>query len=130
MTTPADSLRQMILTTLAAVHPQPVRLQELYGAVEDAITFDSEDLAPVEVRGAPTAEPSWKRNVRNVLQQGKRSGTLVNIAYEAWRLPTPDADLTLNEDEAWEEVRSAAENALHHAVVYRSTKRDHGYRLL
>ncbi|HEX2079869.1 MAG TPA: HNH endonuclease [Longimicrobium sp.] len=129
MTTPSHTLREAILETLSAAHPQPMRVQEIYSAVERIVAFDADDLVPPIVRGEPIAEPSWKRNIRNVLQDAKREGTLVNIAREAWRLPTPDPRLRLDEDRAWEEVRSAAEKALDHGVIYRSTKQEHRYRI-
>lgn len=129
MTTPSQALRETVVRTLSAVHPQPMRVQEIYRAIEQAVVFDAEDLAPPTVRGEPIAEPSWKRNVRNVLQHSKRAGTLVNITHEAWRLPTPDPRLRLDEERAWEEVRNAAAKALDHGVVYRSTKQEHGYRV-
>jgi hypothetical protein len=130
MTTPSHELRKTIAEVLSAVHPQPVGLQEIYRAVEGAVAFDAEDIAPPTVRGTPVNEPSWKRNVRNVLQHSKRAGTLVNIAYNAWRLPTPDLRFELDEINAWEEVRSAAEKALSHGVVYRSTKQEQRYRVI
>jgi hypothetical protein len=130
MTTPSHLLRKTISEVLSAVHPQPVGLQEIYRAVQQAVVFDVDDIAPPTVRGVPTNEPSWKRNVRNVLQGSKRAGTLVNIAHDAWRLPTPDARFGIDESNAWEEVRSAAEKALAHGVVYRSTKQEQRYRVI
>jgi hypothetical protein len=130
MTTPSQELRETIMTTLAAVHPQPMRVQEIYRAVERAVAFDVDDLAPPIVRGEPLREPSWKRNVRNVLQHHKRAGTLVNVAREEWRLPTPDQRLWLDEERAWEEVRNAAEKALDHGVIYRSTQQGQRYRVM
>jgi hypothetical protein len=129
MTTPSHVLRETILHALSAAHPQPVRLQEIYRTVEPRIAFDAEDLAPPTVRGVAVAEPSWKRNVRNVLQHSKRAGTLVNITHEAWRLPTPDPRLRLDGEKMWEEVRNAAEKALDHGVVYESTKQGQRYRV-
>lgn len=129
MTTPSSELRETIERTLAAAHPQPVRVQEIYRAVEHAVTFDLDDLAPPTVRGEAMGEPAWKRNVRNVLQHAKRAGTLVNLAHEAWRLPTPDPRLRLDEKRAWDEVRIAAEKAVEHGVIYRSTNQEHRYRV-
>jgi hypothetical protein len=130
MTTPSHQLRETILEVLSAEHPQPVGLQELYRAVERAVAFDESDLAPPTVRGEEVNEPSWKRNVRNVLQQAKQAGTLVNFAFNAWRLPTPQPGSKLDETSAWEEVRNAAEKALAHGVVYQSTKQGHRYRVM
>ena len=130
MTTPSQQLRETIMRTLSAVHPQPMRVQEIYRAVERAVAFDADDLAPPTVRGEPLSEPSWKRNVRNVLQHHKRAGTLVNVAHEAWRLPTPHQRLWLDEERAWEEVRNAAEKALDHGVIYRSTQQEQRYRVM
>jgi hypothetical protein len=129
MTTPSHELRKTIVEVLSAVHPQPIGLQQIYQAVERAVVFDAEDLAPPTVRGESVNEPSWKRNVRNVLQHSKQAGTLVNFAHNAWRLPTPDPHSRLDETTAWEEVRNAGEKALAHGVVYRSTKQEHGYRV-
>lgn len=129
MTTPSHVLRETVLATLSAAHPQPVRVQELYRAIEREVVFDVEDLTPPTLRGDSVNEPSWKRNVRNVLQQAKRAGTLVNIAHEAWRLPTPNPQYTLDEESAWDEVRRAAEKALAEREIYRSTKQDHRYRV-
>lgn len=129
MTTPSSALRETIVEALSLVHPQALGLREIYRAVEGALTFDADDLAPISVQGGRNTEPSWKRNVRNVLQHHKRAGTLVNIAREEWRLPTPDPRLRLDEERAWEEVRNAAEKARLHGVIYRSTKQEHGYRV-
>jgi hypothetical protein len=77
----------------------------------------------------PLNEPSWKRNVRNVLQGHKRAGTLINITHEAWRLPSPDPRFHLDAITAWDEVRNAAEKELRHGAVYRSTQQGHRYRI-
>lgn len=106
-----------------------MRVQELYRAVEQAVVFDADDLRAPTVRGASIKEPSWKRNVRNVLQHHKRAGTLVNIAHEEWQLPTPDERFRLDEERAWVEVHSAAERALNGADVYESTKLGQRYRV-
>lgn len=130
MTTPSHELRETIVEVISARHPQPVGLQELYRAVERVVAFDERDLAPPTLRGKEVNEPSWKRNVRNVLQRAKQAGTLVNFAYDAWRLPTPHPYSELDETSAWEEVRNAGEKALAHGVVYQSTKQGHRYRVM
>lgn len=129
MTTPSGVLRETIMDVLAAADPQPVRLQELYRAVEQRITLDAEDLASFIVRGAPANEPAWKRNVRNVLQHSKQAGTLVNITHETWRLPSPDPHSWVDDTAAWEEVWNAAQKALRHGAVYASTKQAHRYQI-
>ncbi|MCA1790422.1 MAG: HNH endonuclease [Thioalkalivibrio sp.] len=130
MTTPSHELRETIIATLTTVHPRPMRVQELYRAVERAVVFDADDLRAPTVRGGSIKEPSWKRNVRNVLQHHKRAGTLVNIAHDEWRLPTPDQRFWLDEERAWEEVLNAAESALNRAYVYESTKHGQRYRVI
>ncbi|HEY0015492.1 MAG TPA: HNH endonuclease [Longimicrobium sp.] len=129
MTTPSHELRKTIVEVLSAVHPEPVGLQDIYRAVERAVAFDASDLAPPTVRGASVSEPSWKRNVRNVLQHSKQAGALVNFAHNAWRLPTPDPRTRLDEAIAWDLVRAEAEKALNRDEVYQSTKLGQRYRL-
>jgi hypothetical protein len=129
MTTPSHVLRETILDVLSAADPQPVRLQDIYHGVEQRITLDAGDFASFIVRGAPANEPAWKRNVRNVLQQSKRAGTLVNISYERWRLPNPDRRRILDQASAWQEVRQAAEKALRDSKILESPKLGHRYRI-
>lgn len=129
MTTPAATLRERIVQALSAVHPQPLRVQDLYRAVDGGVEFDAEDLMPSAPGRAAESDPSWRRNVRNVLQQSKAAGTLVNVERELWRLPTPNPRLTLRVDAAWEDVRTAAEKAQAHAVVYESTQKGQRYRV-
>jgi hypothetical protein len=129
MTTPSHVLRETILDVLSAADPQAVRLQEIYYAVERRVAFDVEDLAPISVRSASAKEPSWQRNVRNVLQHAKRTGTLVNITYKAWRLPSPNPHSWLDTTTAWDEVRTEAERALNDRDVYASTKQAHRYQI-
>lgn len=130
MTTPSGVLRETILEVLLAADPQPVRLEQIYLAVEQRLALDPDDLVATSPASAREDEPAWMSRVRQVLQEARRAGDLVNITLEAWRLPTPDPRLQLDEARAWEEVRSAAENALAHGVIYRSTKQDHRYRVL
>jgi hypothetical protein len=130
MTTPSGVLRETILEVLSAADPQPVRLEQIYHAVEQRLELDPDDLVPTSPTSAREDEPAWMSRVRQVLQEAKRAGDLVNITLEAWRLPTPDPQLQLDEARAWEEVRRAAENALAHGVIYRSTKQDHRYRVM
>jgi hypothetical protein len=130
MTTASHQLRDTIEASLSAAHPRPVPLAELYRAVEQAVEFDADDLASPTVRGSPVSEPSWRRNVRNVLQHSKRAGTLVNVQYSTWGLPTPNPKLLLDESAAWPEIRRAAENALEHDLEFRSTQQGHRYRIL
>jgi hypothetical protein len=130
MTTASHLLRKAIDASFAAAHPRRLRLDELYRAVEAPVEFDADDLAPVTVRGAPSSEPSWKRNVRNVLQSSKRAGTLVNYEHSSWGLPAPNAELHLDESAAWPEVRREAEKALRDEVEFRSTQQGQRYRIL
>ena len=44
-------------------------------------------------------------------------------------MPSPDPRYQLDETSAWDEVRNAAEKALAHGAVYRSTKQEHRYRV-
>jgi hypothetical protein len=130
MTTASHRLRHTIVASLSAAHPRQVRVEELYQAVEQAVEFDAEDLTPPTLRGSPVGEPSWKRNVRNVLQSSKRTGTLVNIQHSTWGLPSPNPEFSLDESVAWPEVRRAAENALVHGSEFKSTQQGHRYRIL
>lgn len=129
MTTPSHRLRKPIDDAIAAAHPRPVRLHELYHAVESSVSFDADDLAPPNLHGAPVTEPSWKRNVRNVLQHAKQAGTLVNIQHNAWRLPTPNLEHSLDPSAAWPEVHRAALKALADESEFTSTKQAHRYRI-
>lgn len=129
MTTPAAVLREVIDGAIARVHPEPLRLEDIYRAVEAELRLDEDDLRPISLTRAEGKEPSWKRNVRNVLQHAKRSGTLVNIRHEQWRLPTPQPRLHLDESTAWDSVRIAAEKAQSHAVIYASTKQGQRYQV-
>jgi hypothetical protein len=107
-----------------------VHIEELYRAVERTTEFDADDLAPPTLREAPVNEPSWKRNVRKVLQSSKRACTLVNIQHSTWSLPAANPEFHLDESAAWPEVRRAAENARAHGSEYKSTKQGHRYRIL
>lgn len=129
MTTPAHRLRQTIDEVIAAAHPRPVPLDEVYRAVESSVVFDAGDLAPPNLRGGPASEPSWKRNVRNVLQHAKQAGALVNIQHNAWRLPSPDPRHSLDASVAWPEVHRAALKALADESEFTSTKQAHRYRI-
>jgi hypothetical protein len=129
MTTASHRLRDTIEATVSAAHPRQVRVEELYHAVEQAVEFDADDLTPRTLRGSPVGEPSWKRNVRNVLQSSKRAGKLVNFQYSTWGLPSPNPEFRLDESAAWPEVRRAAENALRHGSAFKSTKQGHRYRI-
>lgn len=129
MTTLPHELRKTIVDVLSAVHPQPVGLQDLYRAVERTVSFDRDDLVPVPVRGGRDAEPSWKGEVREILQHSKQAGTLVNFSHNAWRLPTPNPQNRLDETIAWDLVRAEAEKALNRDEVYQSTKLGRRYRV-
>lgn len=48
MTTPSHALRETIIEALSAADPQPVRLQEIYRAVEQRLSFDVEDLTSTD----------------------------------------------------------------------------------
>ena len=129
MTTPSHRLRETIFRVVNGAHPRSVALDELYQAVEHSVVFDADDLAPPTLRGVAVSEPSWKRNVRNVLQHAKTDASLVNIQRNAWRLPSPNPEFHLEESAAWPIVRRAAEKEYAHASIFMSTKHEHRYRV-
>ncbi|HEX9939517.1 MAG TPA: HNH endonuclease [Longimicrobium sp.] len=129
MTTPSHRLRETIVQVVNAAHPRSVALDEFYQAVERSVEFDAEDLAPPTRQGVAVNEPSWKRNVRNVLQYSKNEGSLVNIQHSSWRLPAPDPAFHLDASAAWPAVRLAAEKARTHGTEFRSTQMDQRYRI-
>lgn len=129
MGTPSRVLKRIIIETLHSAAPEPVSPDRLYRAVESQVEFDDDDLTPPRLHGGRVKEPSWRRNVRNVLQALKDSGELVNVARNAWRLPSPDPQRRLDESQAWQLVRAAAENELGQPSEFESTMRGQRYRV-
>jgi len=60
----------------------------------------------------------------------KDSGELVNIERNAWRFPTPDPRLRLDEKQAWQLVVQAAEEELQNPTPFSSTQLGQRYRIL
>ena len=108
MSTPQATLFTHALAVLEAEAPRPVPIERLYEAVERATDLDDADLRPPTLRGRPTGEPSWRRNLRNALQQGKRNGRLANVAKGAWPTARPAPARHVDPDRAWAAVRDAA----------------------
>ena len=78
MTTPQKVLRPLIHLQILRHRPKPTHIETIYSFLNSIIEWDSDDLTPPTVRGKPVAYPSWKRNVRNVLQQDTRKGIIEN----------------------------------------------------
>tara|TARA_B100001758_G_C18327052_1_gene566578 strand:+ start:145 stop:1119 length:975 start_codon:yes stop_codon:yes gene_type:complete len=78
MTTPQKVLRPLIHLQILRHSPKPIHIETIYSFLNSVLEWDSNDLTPPTVRGKPVAYPSWKRNVRNVLQQDARKGIIQN----------------------------------------------------
>lgn len=127
MPTPQSDLLTYALAAIEAAAPDPVEIGRLYEAVERAVDLDSGDLEPPMLRGRPTGEPSWRRNLRNALQQEKTAGRLANVAPGSWALPRPDPDRHVDPEGAWGEV--AAEAGARVGEVFESLERGQRYRV-
>lgn len=108
MTTAQGIYQEITLQLLRRVAPESVCLNQVYTAVEEAVTFDDGDLKPPMLHGEHVREPGWKRNVRNALQTMKDSWDVVNSAHDQWRLPTPNLDTELDAGQAWHKVLARA----------------------
>lgn len=108
--------------------PSSVDLGALYAAVERGVDLNAADLVPPTFRGKPTGEPSWRRNLRNALQQEKRAGRLANVEHNRWTTPTPVPSRHVDPDRAWGMVVEAAAESK--GEVFGSPVRGQRYRVL
>jgi hypothetical protein len=81
-----------------------LKIEEIYEVVSRNVKLNESDFEFTTVKGRNTTEPVWKRNVRNVLQSLKNRGLLVNSPKHYWRKPTPNLQILLPEDKAWQLV--------------------------
>jgi hypothetical protein len=128
MTTPSSILEPIIRETIA-LSATPVSLEQLYAAVDAQVNFDTDDHRSPIHKGKPTNEPSWKRNVRNVLQKAKQSGELVNESHDNWRLPSPNPSLTLDVAGGWDLVRRSARDAKRAGTSWKTAIQGHHYSI-
>ena len=130
MTTPNAVLRRIAFEIIRSTAPANTSLDAIYAAVEAEVEFDSEDLRPPNLHGGQVGYPSWRRNVRNTLQQEKEHHRLVNYAKGEWGLPNPvSVEQALDPEQAWTEIREAAQAAWQGEVVFTSPRRDQRYRI-
>lgn len=129
MTTPQQRFRGIILDVIHAAGSNPVMLQAMYDAVQQQTDFDEDDLRPPMLHGSRIQEPSWRRNVRNTLQQMKDAGTLVNHAHNEWRLPSPDPTRQLDPAASWTVIVDAAARSASSGEIFVSVQRGVRYRI-
>jgi hypothetical protein len=129
MTTPQQRFRGIILDVIHAAGSNPVTLQAMYDAVQQQTDFDEDDLRPPMLHGSRIQEPSWRRNVRNTLQQMKDAGTLVNHAHNEWRLASPDPARQLDLAASWAVIADAAERSAASGEIFASVQRGVRYRI-
>ena len=55
-----------------------VQIQTIYDYLDNCCSWDEDDLRPPNLHGQPTKEPSWRRNIRNVLKSDTDKGVLEN----------------------------------------------------
>ncbi|PAP75076.1 HNH endonuclease [Rubrivirga marina] len=127
MTTAQSALLAPAVRLLEAEAPGPVALDRLYDAVERAVALDADDLVPPTLRGRPTKEPGWHRNLRNALKAEKVAGRLANVAPGYWTVARPDAERHVDPDRAWAEVVAAARRSV--GDVFESPSRGRRYRV-
>ena len=127
MPTPQSRLIAPALAALRERAPQSVAIDKLYEVVEAHVALDADDYIPPTLRGRPTGEPSWHRNLRNALQQEKREGRLANVVQGEWALPSPDPSRHIDPDAAWDVVVAAAKGQ--RGQVFTSPGHDRRYRV-
>jgi hypothetical protein len=127
-TTPQNELLSAARRLLTERVPEAVRLQELYVTVEQNVLLTDDDSIPPTLRGRPTAEPGWQRNLRNALQQEKRSGRLANVREGLWSLPTSNPELRLDPETSWDLFVQAAR--VSDNAVFSSPTQGRRYRVL
>ncbi|HII62980.1 MAG TPA: hypothetical protein HA279_05085 [Candidatus Poseidoniaceae archaeon] len=78
MGTRSKTLRFHIQLFVWRNRPARVKLQTIYDYLDSCCSWDADDIRPPNLRGEPTNEPSWKRNIRNVLKRDTDKGILKN----------------------------------------------------
>ena len=78
MVTHARILRFHIQLLTWRNRPSAVNIQTIYEFLDSCCSWDADDIRPPNLRGKPTNEPSWKRNIRNVLKKDTDQGILKN----------------------------------------------------
>ena len=127
MGTPQSELLAPALDALHRAAPDAVPISDLYDAVERTVELDSDDLSPPTLRGGPTSEPSWHRNLRNALQAQKRTGGLANVSVGTWAVPRPNPARHVDPEAAWDAVARAARRA--EGEAFESPVRGQRYRV-
>lgn len=129
--TPVSILRKLAVEYIEHHAPNPVHLHGIYNAVQQKVTLKDQDFVPPNLRGQPTNEPGWRRNVRNALQKMKDKGGLVNHALGYWRLPTPlSHEYALDPNESWKEIHHAAAKSMESNQILLSEKKNKCYQIM
>lgn len=129
MPIPSHIFKELILKKLNELKEQPIAIEVLYEAAIQDFAFDAEDLKPPKLRGKETSEPSWKRNLRNNLQDFKSQGTIVNHKPGFWRLPTPNKEVHLDAAISWELIKQSAHKAQTATSTWHSPKDKKLYKI-
>ena len=77
MTTPQTILRSHIHRILTDRFPDSVSLSDIYDFLDEHIEWDGDDIRPPTIEGVPVDYPSWRRNIRNTLQNDLDNGTIL-----------------------------------------------------
>lgn len=125
MATKSSAFKKVIMKLISQT---PISIENFYNQAAKDISFDSDDLRSTILKGEYTGEPSWKRNLRNVLQGCKNSGDLVNSPKDHWRLPSPNPEYSLPTD-CWDIIKKRAEDVLKTGEHWFSQKQNHEYRI-
>lgn len=127
MATFSSILETAILSALHTKHRLTV--PEIYTYVYGTIELTPEDKKLIIVSGRPT-EPAWHRNVRNVLQRLKQSGSLVNQPKGYWQLPAKNWVRKLSITEAWSMVITTAKTCLEQTEIWYSPIELREYKII
>lgn len=124
----ADDYRRNIFELVHAENRE-YAVNEFYSFLEQKNIFLIDDLLLTTLKGFDTKEPRWKRNLRNVLQQLKVDGELVNSRRDYWRLPTPVPETKLDIRLSWQLICSIANEALQNKISWFSSRNEKAYRV-
>ncbi|MES2479905.1 MAG: HNH endonuclease [Bacteroidota bacterium] len=124
----AEDFRRNIFELVKAENRE-FAVNEFYSYLGQKNILLADDLLLTTLKGYDTKEPRWKRNLRNVLQQLKVDGELVNSRKDYWRLPTPVLETRLDTGLSWQLIYSIANEALQNKISWLSSQKEKAYRV-
>ncbi len=124
----AQILKKRILELLS-LNNRATAVSEFYTHVSQVDMLTEEDLISTTLKGDETGEPRWKRNLRNVLQDMKQAGELVNTRKDYWRFPSPNSKTEIAPEKSWLLIKSIAQRALYEKISWGSSQRGKEYRV-